>query len=157
MSQSEDKQDRIKARIAQSQARLTRESTALAPVPANRTPPAPTAPREDLRSLAADHPLLTVAAGVGAGLLLGALLPRRFGSGIGKRAIGLAGIGAELALTLSRTARSAASDGAREGLNRIEEGTAPLRRRADHAGKNARSTGVRLAGEAIRFATRLRK
>ncbi|HEX4846945.1 MAG TPA: hypothetical protein VFV30_02280 [Novosphingobium sp.] len=160
MSEADDKRERIRSRIAESQERLTRESDQLPALPPRRAP-ADAYPPEDLRSLASEHPWLVVAAGAGAGLLLGALLPKRAGSKLSGRALGLAAAGAELALALSRNAREAAEDGAREGLQRLDERTAPLRRRAGEAAgtasRSARSTGVRIAGEAIKLATRLRK
>lgn len=155
MSQEEDKRQRIRSRIESSQERLKRDSRQLPAIP----PASAVSDSEtgSLRGFASAHPVWTVAAGLGAGLLVGALLPRRFGSKFSKRAIGLATLGAELAVAASRNARDAASEGAREGLHRIEEGTAPLRRRANRAGQSARSTGLRLAGEAVKLATRLRK
>ncbi|MFM5948678.1 MAG: hypothetical protein ACKOPM_05515 [Novosphingobium sp.] len=160
MSETDEKRDRIRARIEQSQDRLSRESSALPAVPARRVP-ADAYPPEDWRGLANEHPWLVVAAGAGLGLLAGALLPKRAGSKTASRALGLAAAGAELALALSRNAREAASDGAREGLTRLDDSTAPLRRRAGEmagsASRNARSTGVRLAGEAVKLAARLRK
>jgi hypothetical protein len=75
--------------------------------------------------------------------------------------LGLAAAGAELAVAFSKNARDAASDAASEGLHRLDEGTAPLRRRAGEvagdASRGARSTGARLASEAVKIAARLRK
>lgn len=156
MSDADEKRDRIRARIEASQGRLKRESDQLPALPP-RTAPADAYPPEDLRSLAKEHPLLILAAGAGAGLLLGALLPKRAGSKLSGRALGLAAAGAELAVALSKNAREAAEDSARDGLTRLTEGTAPLRRRAGTATRSARSNGVRLAGEAIKLAARLRK
>ena len=48
-------------------------------------------PPEDYRSLAGEYPWLTVAAGLGAGLLVGAMLPRGLGGKFGKRAAHQAG------------------------------------------------------------------
>lgn len=160
MSSAKDKQDRIRERIEASQDRLTRESEVLPALPPRRAP-ADAYPPEDWRTLAKEHPWLVVAAGAGAGLLVGALIPRKTGSKLTSRALGLATVGAELAMALSRNARDAAAENAREGLARIDEGTAPLRRRAgeaaESASRSARSTGVKLAAEAIRIAAQLRK
>lgn len=125
MSNAKDKQDRIRQRIEASQDRLTRESEVLPALPPRRVP-ADAYPPEDWRTLAIEHPWLVVAAGAGAGLLAGALLPRKAGSKLTSRALGLATVGAELAMALSRNARDAAAESAREGLARIDEGTAPL-------------------------------
>lgn len=156
MSDADEKRERIRARIEASQGRLTRESEQLPALP-TRAAPADAYPPEDLRSLAKEHPLLVLAAGAGAGLLLGALLPKRAGSKLSGRALSLAAAGAELAISLSRSARDAAEGTARDGLARLDEGTAPLRRRAGSATRSARSNGVKLAGEAIKLAARLRK
>ncbi len=160
MSDADSKRARIQSRVETSQERLKRESAQLPTLPLRRAP-ADAYPPEDFSSLAREHPWLIVAAGAGAGLLLGALLPKRTGSKLGGRAVGLAAAGAELALAFSRTTRDAASGGAREGLQRIDQGTAPLRRRAGAAAvsgsQSARSTGIRIAGEAIKLASRLRK
>lgn len=160
MSETDEKRDRIRTRIEESQERLSRDSSALPALPVRRAP-ADAYPPEDWRGLANEHPWLLVAAGAGIGLLAGALLPKRAGSKTASRALGLAAAGAELAIALSRNAREAASDGAREGLTRLDDSTAPLRRRAGEmagsASRNARSTGARLAGEAVKLAARLRK
>ena len=160
MTEADEKRERIRARIEASQERLSRESDQLPALPPRRAP-ADADPPEDLRSRASEHPWMVVAAGAGAGLLLGALLPKRAGSKAASRALGLAAAGAELALALSRNARESASESAREGLHRLDERTAPLRRRAGEAAgsasRSARSTGVKLAGEAIKLASRLRK
>jgi ElaB/YqjD/DUF883 family membrane-anchored ribosome-binding protein len=156
VSEADQKRERIRSRVEESQERLTRESDHLPALPPRRAP-ADAYPPEDLKSLAKEHPLLVLAAGAGAGLLIGALLPKRAGSKMGGRALGLAAAGAELAIALSRNARESAGESAREGLAKLDEGTAPLRRRAGSTARSARSTGVRLAGEAIKLAARLRK
>ncbi|HOB13955.1 MAG TPA: hypothetical protein PK680_09095 [Novosphingobium sp.] len=160
MSDADEKRERVRARIAASQGRLTRESDTLPTLP-TRHAPDDAGPPEDLRSLAGEYPWLVVAAGAGAGLLLGAVLPKRAGAKLGGRALGLAAAGAEVALALSRSARDAAEEGARDGLHRLDERTAPIRRRAGEvagsAKRSARSTGVRVASEAIKLAARLRK
>jgi ElaB/YqjD/DUF883 family membrane-anchored ribosome-binding protein len=160
VSDADSKRARIQSRVEASQERLKRESDQLPALPPRRAP-ADAYPPEDFRSLAREHPLLILAAGAGAGLLLGALLPKRAGSKLSGRALSLAAAGAEIAIALSRNARDVASEGAREGLQRIDQGTAPLRRRAGSAAasgsQSARSTGIRLAGEAIKLAARFRK
>lgn len=160
MTQPDKKHERIQSRIANSQDQLDREDHQLAAIPSAIHDTATNAPGK-LASMAKDHPWLVMAAGTGLGLLVGALLPRRAGSKGASRALGLAAAGAELAMAFSRNARDAASEGAREGLHRIEEGSAPLRRRAGEvagsASRGARTTGARLAGEAVKLAARLRR
>ena len=161
MSKIEQRRERITQRIAESQDRLKRNEDIAPTKPAalrDALPP------ESYRGLAAQYPLLTLAAGIGAGVLIAALLPKRFSSKFAQRAMGAATVAAELGLSLSRQAREAAgdaahyaSDAAHDGLAKLEETTAPLRQRADSASKSARDQGSRMASEAIKLATRLRR
>ena len=68
-------------------------------------------PPEDYRSLAAEYPWLVLAAGAGLGLLAGALLPRKAGSKLGGKALGLAAMAGELGLSLAAQARVMADAG----------------------------------------------
>lgn len=160
MSETDEKRERIRSKVAASQARLTRESEDLPALPPRASFP-DAYPPEDYRTLAAEYPWLTVAAGVGAGLLIGALLPKRFGGKLGKRALSVATVAGELGLALSRQARDAAREAGQEGLARVSETSAPLRQRAARAAGSARgsarSTGLMIAGEAVKLAARLRK
>lgn len=160
MSDSETKRDRIKAKVAASQQRLQRGSEALPAVPQRQNLPE-AYPPEDYRSLAAEYPLLTVAAGLGLGLLVGALVPKSVGGKLGKRAFALATVAGEIGLALSKQARDAAAEAGTDGLAKAGAASAPLRRRAARiagtAGGGARSAGVLVAREAIKLATRVRK
>jgi len=147
MSNLERSQDRIAAKIAASQARLEHD------IPERPALPAKDAyPPEDYRSLLAEYPWLAVAAGVGVGLLAGALAPKRAPSGgkFGKRALGLAIAAGELGLALSRQAGERAGEAGREGLARARDGSRQVK-------ATARSTGAVIAREAIRLAARVRK
>ena len=152
MSKTEPRQDRIAKRITASQERLKRDGKT---VPAKkRRDPLPDAwPPENYRTLAKEYPWLAMAAGLGVGVLIAALLPRNALTKAGRRAMGAATVAAELGLAYSKQARDAASEAAHDGLVIIDESTAPLRQRATNAGKTARSRGMRLAREAIKFAT----
>jgi ElaB/YqjD/DUF883 family membrane-anchored ribosome-binding protein len=156
VSDADDRRTRINERIAASQDRMRRGSVNVPAAPKRETLP-DAYPPEDYRSLAKEYPWLTVAAGAGLGLLAGALLPKRAGSKLGKRALGAATIAAELGLALSRQAGSKAA----QGLSQLDETTAPLRQRAGRAAgtarTGARTAGVTLAREAIRLAARVRK
>ena len=159
MSKADEQRQKIQSRIDASQDQLDAENRQLAAIPP-RHDTFEDAP-DDWRGKAGQHPWLLLAAGAGAGLLIGALLPRRAGSKTASRALGLAAAGAELAIAFSKNARDAASDAASEGLHRLDEGTAPLRRRAGEvagtASRSARTTGARLASEAVKIAARIRK
>lgn len=156
MSKSDLRRERVATRISASQARLKRDSGA-APAAVRRDPMPDAYPPENYRGLAREYPLLTVAAGLGVGMLVAALLPRKFASKAAQRALGAATVAAELGLAYSKHARDAAGEAAHDGLEKITETTAPLRQRATSAGKSARSQGLRLAGEAMKLATRLRR
>lgn len=156
MSKSDLRRERVATRISASQARLKRDGKAL-PAATRRDPMPDAYPPENYRGLAREYPLLTVAAGIGVGILVAALLPRKFASKAARRAVGAASVAAELGLAYSKQARDVAAEAAHDGLEMVTETTAPLRQRATSAGKSARSQGLRLAGEAMKLATRLRR
>ena len=89
MSAADQRSSRIKDRIAASQARLERESEDLPALPQRQRLP-DAYPPEDYRSLAAEYPWLAMAAGLGLGLLAGALLPKKAGGKMGRRILGAA-------------------------------------------------------------------
>lgn len=147
MSNLEPRQERIAAKIAASQARLDRDGTDRPPLPVKDA-----YPPEDYRSLLAEYPWLAIAAGVGVGLLAGALTPKRSPTSgqFGKRALGLAIAAGELGLALSRQAGERASNVGREGLAKARDGSRQVQ-------ATARSTGAVIAREAVRLAARVRK
>ncbi len=118
------RQERVKRKIAASQQRLDRDS----PIPP--LPPIQKGARDAL-SVIGKHPLLGVAAGVGAGLAIGALLPRKV---IGKTRSGDKLLGA-LAMA-------------------GEIGLALAQKRMDRADDAAGKAGVKLARQAIKLAKR---
>lgn len=160
MSDTQAKRERIKAKVAASQQRLTRSSDALPPVPKRVNLP-DAYPPEDYRSLAAEYPGLTVAAGLGFGLLIGAIVPKGLGGKLGKRVIAAATVASELSLALGKQARDAAAEKGHDGLSRARLASAPLQRGAERisrgARQSARSAGLAVAREAIKLATRSRK
>ena len=150
MTDSEAKRARIKDRIAASQDRLRRDDSgqpALQRFPDQHPP-------EDYRSLAGQYPLLTMAGGLAAGVLIGALLPRKVGGKLGARALSAATIAGELGLALSKTARNRAGQTGRESIARIGEGSSQLRTRA--AG-TARSAGLALVEQGLKLAAKARR
>ena len=145
MNKPEPRQERIAAKIAASQERLDRSSSARPALPSNDA-----YPPEDYRSLIAEYPWLAVAAGLGVGLFAGAMIPKRAGSKFGKRAVSLAIAASEIGLALSRQAGERASEAGRDSLARAKEG-------GKHVRSTARSTGATIAREAIKLAARVRK
>lgn len=178
MSKTDPRRERVAKRISASQDRLKRggESTVARP---RRDPLPDNYPPEGYRDLAREYPFLAVAAGVGLGVLVAAILPRGFGKKAGNRAIALATVAAELGATYGRQARDKAGELAHDGMELLDEGTAPLRKRArdvandgfeliedstaqlrdraSSAGRSVRSSGSRLAADALRAVARLRK
>ena len=145
MSSLDPRQERIAAKIAASQERLDGRIT---PRPALPTKDAH--PPEDYHTLIAEYPWLAVGLGLGAGLLAGALAPKRTGGKLGKRALGLAVAAGELGLALSKQARDRAGEAGREGLALAREGGTQVR-------STARSTSETIAREAIKLVARVRK
>jgi predicted lipid-binding transport protein (Tim44 family) len=145
MTDAEARRIRIREKIAASQARLSRNSAA---------PPA--LPGKD-GSEPPPFPWLGVAGGLAGGLLVGALLPKSTGRMLGKRAIGLAGMAAELALALSRNAIERTGDAGRESAAALGERTINLRSRSKQAASRARSAGISLVGETLKLAARARR
>ena len=135
MSNPEPRQERIAAKIAASQDRLDRTSSARPALPSKDA-----YPPEDYRTLAGEYPWLAVAAGLGVGLLAGALVPKKAGSQFTQRAISLAMVAGEIALALNKQGTDESAKGA---------GAAPKAKQA--------STGVTLAREAIKLAARARR
>ena len=152
MTDAKTRSDRIRDKIDSSDAQLKADGHASSAQLPDAYPP------ESYRSLAGEYPWLAVAAGAGAGLLIGALLPRRFGGKLGRRALAAATVAAELGLAYSRQARASASDAASDGLDFASEKTAPLRanarRMAGSAGSQMRGAGLAIMREAADLATR---
>lgn len=155
MSKTDQRRERVAKRIAASQQRLERDNGKVL-AKTRRDPLPDSSPPENYRSLAKEYPWLAMAAGVGVGVLIAALLPRNFAGKVGRRALGVATIASELGLAYSKQARDVAGEAAHDGLAKLDDTTAPLRQRANRVGMNARSQGMRLAGEAMKLASRLR-
>ena len=136
------------------------------PVPASA--PALSEPPEDLASLLREHPGLIVAGGLAIGLLAGVMLPKRTaakaGGNLGTKALSIAAVAAELAVTLGQQAREQAGDAASEGrakLADLGESAGTLGRKAAHRASavkgEAARTGLKLARQAVKLAAKARK
>ena len=149
MSEADEARQRIKDKVAASQERLQRDSGLLPAVPSPaRFPDA--YPPEDYRTLLKEYPWLAVAAGLGAGLLLGAVLPRGLGGRIGKRALAAATVAGELGLALGQQAREKAAEGTGDLAGRVARVSSPAR-------SKARGAGLAIVREAVKLAGRTRK
>ena len=146
MSSVEPRQERIAAKIAASQDRLDRTSSARPTLPAKDA-----YPPESYRSLIAEYPWLAVVAGLGVGLLAGALAPKKTGSQFGKRALGLAIAAGEIGMALSKQAGERANEVGREGLAIAKEGSSQARRTTRSAGATIAKYDYRQASKPHRF------
>lgn len=116
-------------------------------------------PPEGVIGLIADYPGLAIAAGVGIGLLAGALLPRSAGRKLARGAVFLASAGGEIGLALGKQALQAADQATREGREKISETASEvaqtvtgratdLGHKAAEASRSAGANAQRLAGDA---------
>lgn len=116
-------------------------------------------PPEGVSGLVADYPGLAIAAGLGIGLLAGALLPRSTGRKLARGAVFLASTGGELGLAFGKQALQAADEATRDGREKLSETASEvatavadrateLGHKAADAGRNAGARAQRLAGDA---------
>ena len=114
-------------------------------------------PPESLADLVREHPGLVLAGGLAAGLLLGALIPRRKGSQLLRNAASLAAVAGELALAFGEQTRERAED-ARDRVVDLSHKAGNASRRAAHSGlekgDEAREAGLRLARKAVKAVAR---
>lgn len=115
-------------------------------------------PPEGVAGLIADYPGLAVAAGLGIGLLAGALLPRSTGRKLARGAVFLASAGGEIGLALGKQALQAADEATREGREKLSETAtdvahtvaeraSDISHKAAEAGRSAGANVQRLAGD----------
>jgi ElaB/YqjD/DUF883 family membrane-anchored ribosome-binding protein len=115
------------------------------------TRPEPATPSEKAISFVKQHPVLTVAGGVAAGLVISALIPRSFSRKLAKRALGLAEAGASAAVALGHDAADAAEDGGRIARKKASV----LAHQAERFGEKAASKAERLGVAALGTASAL--
>ncbi len=129
MTKPTDKSDQVKASL-----------------PATRFPDAD--PPEEFSNLVGEYPGLAIAAGLGLGLLAGALLPRSAGRKIARGVFFLATTGGELGLVLGKQALRKADDATRDGRERLGETAVDAAHKAADAGRKAGADAQRIAGDA---------
>jgi hypothetical protein len=116
-------------------------------------------PPEGVSGLIADYPGVAIAAGLGIGLLAGALLPRSTGRKLARGAVFLASAGGELGLALGKQALQAADEATRDGREKLSETASEvastvadrateLGHKAADAGRSAGAGAQRIAGDA---------
>lgn len=113
--------------------------------------PEPTTPVEKVVQFVKEHPVLTIAGGVAAGLLISSVLPRRANRGLSKRALRLAEAGAAAALSFGHDTLDKAEDG---GLLARKKAKV-LARQAEKFGERASARAEKLGAVAAERAERL--
>jgi hypothetical protein len=100
----------------------------------------PTTPTEKAVQFVKEHPVLTVAGGLAAGLLISALIPRRANRGLSKRALRIAEAGAAAALSFGQ-----------DTLDKAEDGGVFARKKAKILAHQAEKFGDRASARAEKF------
>jgi len=101
--------------------------------------------RDQVTDFVREHPLLTVAGGLAAGVAISALFPRSPTRKVGGKAASLLMMGAQLGLDYAQKAQEAAGEAGRRGMERAEE-------IGDTLSGEAKRIGGSLSGEGARFA-----
>lgn len=154
---SDEKAERIKAKISASQARSRGEA------PARKAKPAPrkraSGETTFIDKAIADHPLALLAGSMVLGVIAASLMPRSWGSKLGGRMLGLATVAGELGAAYGSKAWGAAAEGARAGQDKLEDigetladQSSDARRRAIELGALAGKRAIELAGVATKNA-----
>lgn len=112
--------------------------------------------RQTIAEMAREHPVAFIAGGVALGLVVGALLPKKAGGALFRRALTLAATASELGLVASRQAREGAGKAAHEAKERLEKDSAVVREKAGKLAVAARGAGNRIASQATGLASRLK-
>ncbi len=165
-SDSVSKREKIRRKVAESEAGLARQHLP------HGSPP------DGVRSLAMDYPFALIFGGLAIGVIAGAMIPRAAGKRLGKGAAAAAAIASEFALAYGQRALDATGKAAEDGRVRASElggavsdgvstyggkaadvlggvGKAAVEAALDTAG-TARHSGRRLARRAIALAANLR-
>jgi hypothetical protein len=104
--------------------------------------PEPVTATEKALGFVKEHPVLTIAGGLAAGLLISSLIPRRANRGLTKRALRIAEAGAAAALSFGQ-----------DTYDRAEDGGILARKKAKAFGKQAEKLGDRAAARAEKLAS----
>lgn len=140
----------------------TNDSNALTNVVALPTRPEPTTPSEKAVQFVKEHPMLTIAGGIAAGLLISAVIPRRANRSLSKRAMRIAEAGAAAALSFGQETFDKAEDGgilarkkAKVFAHQAEKFGERASARAERLGALAAERAERLSANAVTKAERL--
>jgi hypothetical protein len=139
MTKATSKSDRIQEKIAKSEAQLHGDGG----LPAIHRPDA--APPEKFSNLISDYPGLAIAAGLGLGLLAGAILPRSAGRKLVRGGVFVASTASELGLAFGKQAIRKADEATRDGREVLGDTAAKAGRVATDAGRKAADAGRKAA------------
>jgi hypothetical protein len=128
MTKAPSKSDQIQAKIAKSEAQLQGGDS----LPVPRRPD--DAPPEKFSNLISDYPGLAIAAGLGLGLLAGAILPRSAGRKLVRGGVFVASTASELGLAFGKQAMRKADEVTRNGREVLGDTAAKAGRVAAEAG-----------------------
>ena len=119
---AEAKRNQIKKKVAAAKSR--NESRGAAPSLSERAGEKAVEAKDKFAAFARQHPIATVAGGIALGILVSGLFrgspTRKAGKELGKRAAGLAAIGAELALAYAQQAMEAAGEAREVGAEALD-------------------------------------
>jgi len=118
---AEAKRNQIRSKVAAAKSR--NDSRAESPSLSDRAGERAIAAKDKFAAFARQHPIATVAGGVAIGILVSGFFrgspTRKAGKELGKKAAGLAAIGAELALTYAQQAMEAAGEAREAGAETV--------------------------------------
>lgn len=146
MTKATSKSDRIRDKIAESEAQLQDDKA----LPGAHRPDA--APPEKLVNLITEYPGLAIAAGLGIGVLAGAFLPRSAGRKLIRGGLFVASTASELGLAFGKQTLRAADEATREGREKLGETASDAGRVATEVGRKAADAGRKAGAGAQRLA-----
>jgi hypothetical protein len=118
---AEAKRNQIRKKVAAAESR--NQARAEAPSLSQRAGERAVAAKDKFTAFAREHPIATVVGGVAVGVLISGLFrgspTRKAGRKLGKKAAGLAALGAELAIAYAQSAMEAASEAREAGAERL--------------------------------------
>jgi len=135
MNDKTDKHDELLAEVEKSESRL--RNTAAADRFPDRSPP------EKVTQLIREHPGLAIAAGLGVGLLVAAVLPKGPGRKLIRRSGLVATAATEMALLMGKNFLAKATEATEEGRDHLSEAA----ERASSVSRSASRKAQKLAGE----------
>ena len=154
---SDQKTQRIRKKISDSQARTQGKAAPRRETPRHRT--VRRSPRGTLDRAIEEHPLALLAGSMVLGAIAATLIPASFGRKLASRALGAAAVAGELGSLYGNRAWGAAAEGARAGQDKLEDlgetladHGADARRRAVELGTLAGKRALELAGAAAKNA-----